>query len=86
MINKTIERVRAGLLAMSEQPDQLLFIDDLVDWTWDTATCLDLEVFHATLIAVDPDCPFLPIWNEDQTYAAVETAKFRSAYIDWSPS
>lgn len=81
-----VERVVAGLQRLQRKPDALVFVDDLLDLTWDISTVCGITVFHGTGF-LPPfngktvlNCPFFPVWNNDYLDALVETRHFVDGY------
>jgi hypothetical protein len=82
------ERVRVGLRKTNREPDALVFVDDLLDLTWDEPTACGIRVFHGTGFlppchgSTEPDCPFFPVWSDDYPDALIETKRFVDGYCD----
>ena len=87
-MNDIADRVCAGLRKIKRQPDALLFLDDIVDWTWDCPTLGLLFVFHTSSVVCsgwgsdEIDCPFVPMWHDDHPDALVDVKRFMSAYCE----
>ena len=81
-------RVLAGLRRLTKAPDALLFIDDVVDWTWDSQRLGWLFVFHTSSVinagwgGDETDCPFVPLWSDDHPAALVDVKRFMTAYCE----
>ena len=82
------ERVAAGLRGLKRKPDALVFVDDLVDWTWDEPTVCDIPVFHAAGFLPPShgrtavDCLFFPVWADDYQGIVIDTERFICGYCD----
>ena len=82
------QRIGYGLRQMKREPDALVFVDDLMDLTWDLPTAYDIPVFHSAGFlppgwgSSTPDCPFFPVWHTDYPEAAVECARFVKGYCE----
>ena len=81
-------RIGRGLRQLRRTPDALVFVDGLLDLTWDMPTAYDIPVYHSAGFIPPgcgsgvPDCPFFPVWRDDYPDAAVECARFVAGYCD----
>jgi hypothetical protein len=87
-IEKIIQKVTAGLLAMSGPPDAFVFCDYAKNWTWEPMLIKGFMVFHASITGetsidgITHTIPFIPIWRD---FEAIEqetnTYLFNKAYL-----
>ena len=56
-------RVAAGLRAMVDDAEALLFLDGIAEWTWDRDEILGLPVYHVegVMQQMDTEVLFVPI-------------------------
>lgn len=86
VVHAMVERVASGLRAMKHKPDAFVFVDGLADLTWDEPTACGIPVLHGAGFlpphhgSESPDCPFVPVWENEQRDSLVESRKFVSGY------
>ena len=78
---EVVNRVAAGLRAMAEDAEGLLFLDGLsADWTWDRDEIVGLPVYHVegVMHQMDTEVLFVPIG-----VGAEDVARFVRGYEEW---
>lgn len=87
--NEIVERVAAGLRAVSLDPDALLLVDGFGDWQWDSPVICGVPVLHVAGISAHcwgclaGECPFIPAWYYENDSAVSDVAQFSRAYVEW---
>ena len=86
IINAVMDAIRS--MQHTKDIDAILFIDNIVDWTYDANDICGIPVYHVSGVQtyyndmISIDCPFMPITKKDGELTHRQLKDFVDSYED----